>query len=74
VRSRGDSGEAVAAVGGVGFPLLCASGKQSRSSLRLSPMNLGSRAFYRHGDMGLLPTDLVVTLPFKTLTDLWRET
>jgi hypothetical protein len=40
----------------------------------LSPVNLGSCASYRHGGRGPLPTDLVVTPPFKALTDLWRET
>jgi hypothetical protein len=43
-------------------------GKQSRSSLRLSSMNLGSRASYRHDGRGSLPTDPVVTPPFKALT------
>jgi hypothetical protein len=55
-------------VKGVGFPPLHASGKRSHSSLRLSAMNLGSRASYRHDDRGPLPTDLMATLPFKTLT------
>jgi hypothetical protein len=71
VRSRGGSGEAVAAVGGVGFPPLRALGKQSRSSLFL---DLGPRASYSHGGRGPLPTDLVVMPLFKALTDLWRET
>jgi hypothetical protein len=39
---------------------------------RSNSVNLGSRDSYRHG--GPLPTDLVVTPPFKALTDLWRET
>jgi hypothetical protein len=52
----------------VNFPPLCASGKRSRSSLELSTMNLGSCASYRHGGRDPLPTDLVVTPPFKTLT------
>jgi hypothetical protein len=53
----------------VGFPPLRASGKRSRSSLRLSTVNLGSRAFfYRHDVRGPLTTDLVVTPPFKALT------
>jgi hypothetical protein len=30
-------------------------------------VNLGSRASYRHGDKGPLPTDLVVMSPIKTL-------
>jgi hypothetical protein len=33
-------------------------------------MNLSSRASYRHDDRGPLPTDLVITLPFKALMDL----
>jgi hypothetical protein len=52
----------------VGFLPLRASGKRSCSSLRLSTVNLGSRASYRHDDRGPLLTDLVVTPPFKTLT------
>jgi hypothetical protein len=55
-------------VKGVGFPALRASGKQTRSSLRVSPVNLGSRASYKHGGRDPLPTDPVVTPPFKTLT------
>jgi hypothetical protein len=51
----------------VGFPPLRASGKQSHSSLGLSTMNLDSRASYRHGGRGPLPTVLVVTPPFKAL-------
>jgi hypothetical protein len=75
VRSRGGSGEVVAAIGGVGFPPLRASGKWSRSSLLgQAPMNLGSRASYRHGGRSPLPTNLVATPPFKAPTDLWRET
>jgi hypothetical protein len=75
VRSRGGSGEAVAAVGGVGFPPLRASGKRSRSSLLVKPGDPRFACFfYRHGGRGPLPTDLVVTPPFKALTDLWRET
>jgi hypothetical protein len=53
---------------GVSFPPLRASGKRSRSSLRLSPVNLGSCASYRHSGRGPLPTDPVVTPPFKALT------
>jgi hypothetical protein len=52
----------------VGFPPLRASGKRSRSSVRLSMVKLGSRASYRYGGRGPLPTDLVVTPPFKALT------
>jgi hypothetical protein len=52
----------------VGFPPLRALGKRSRSSLGLSTMNLGSRASYEHGGRGPLPTDLMVTPPFKALT------
>jgi hypothetical protein len=37
------------------------------SLLVFSSVNLGSRAFYRHGDRGPLPTDLVVTPPIKAL-------
>jgi hypothetical protein len=36
--------------------------------LGLSMMNLDSCAFYRHDGRDPLPTDLVVTPPFKTLT------
>jgi hypothetical protein len=37
------------------------------------PVNLGSRASYRHDGRGPLSTDLVVMPPFKALTDLWRK-
>jgi hypothetical protein len=36
--------------------------------LGFSPVNLGSRASYSHGGRGSLPTDPVVTPPFKALT------
>jgi hypothetical protein len=52
----------------VDFPSLRASGKRSRSSLGLSTVNLGSRASYRHDGRGPLPTNLVLTPPFKALT------
>jgi hypothetical protein len=52
---------------GLGFPPLRASGKRSRSPLRLSTVNLNLRASYRHGGKDSLPTDSVVTPPFKTL-------
>jgi hypothetical protein len=51
----------------VGFPPLRTSGKWSRSSLRLNTLNLNSRASYRHGGRGSLPTDSVVTASFKAL-------
>jgi hypothetical protein len=35
--------------------------------LGLSPMNFGSRAYYRHDGRGSLPTDLVMMLLIKTL-------
>jgi hypothetical protein len=61
-------------VGGVGFSPLRASGKRLYFSLfRSSPVNLGSRASYRHGGSDPLPMDLVVTPSFKALTDLWSE-
>jgi hypothetical protein len=43
-------------------------GKRSHSSLRLSSVNLDSRVSYRHGGRGPLPTDPVITPPFKALT------
>jgi hypothetical protein len=52
----------------VGFPPLRASEKRTSLSLRLSPVNLGSRASYRHDGRDPLPTDLVVMPPFKALT------
>jgi hypothetical protein len=63
MRSRGGSGDCAK---GVDIPPLRDSGKQSRSSLLLSPVNLGSRASYRHDGRDPLPTDPVVTPPFKT--------
>jgi hypothetical protein len=38
------------------------------SLLGLIPVNLGSRASYRHDGRGPLPTNPVVTPPFKALT------
>jgi hypothetical protein len=40
---------------GVDFPPLRALEKRTRSSLRVKPANLGSRASYRHGGRGPLP-------------------
>jgi hypothetical protein len=37
------------------------------SLLGFSTVNLGSRASYKHGSRDLLPTDLVMTHPIKTL-------
>jgi hypothetical protein len=71
VRSRGGSGDCAK---GVGFPPLRASRKRSHSSLRLSTVNLCSRASYRHGGRDPLPTDLVVTPLLKTLTEETSET
>jgi hypothetical protein len=51
----------------MGFPPLRDSGNRIREFLRLSPMNLGSRASYRHSGRSPLPTDLVLTSPIKAL-------
>jgi hypothetical protein len=54
---------------GSGLPTAACLGETvSFVSLRLSPVNLGSRASYRHGGRGALPTDPVVTPSFKALT------
>jgi hypothetical protein len=42
--------------------------------LGFSPVNLGSRASYRHDGRGPLSTDPVVTPPFKALTGEAPET
>jgi hypothetical protein len=64
-RQRWGSGDCVK---GVSFSPLRASEKRFRSSLLLNPVNLGSRASYSHDGRGPLPTDPVVTPPFKILT------
>jgi hypothetical protein len=69
VRSRGGSGEAVATARKEWASHHCVpQGNGPVRLLGLSTMNLGSRASYRHGGRDPLPTDLVVTPPFKALT------
>jgi hypothetical protein len=53
---------------GSGLPTAACLRETDRSSLRVKPVNLGSRASYRHGGRGPLPMDPVVTPPFKALT------
>jgi hypothetical protein len=67
-RSRGDDGEAVVMVRKERtFHRYVPQGIGSVSLLGLSPVNLGSRASYRHDGRDPLPTDLVVTPSIKAL-------
>jgi hypothetical protein len=56
-------------VKGVSFPPLRASGNRTRESVRVlaRPMNLGSRAIYRHGGRGPLSMKYRETLLIKML-------
>jgi hypothetical protein len=74
VRSKGGSGEAVAGSEEWASHRCVPRGNSPVLLFRSSPVNLGSRASYRHGVRDPLPMDLVVTPLFKALTDLWRET
>jgi hypothetical protein len=59
---------AAAAEGSGAFHRYVPSGIGPVFTIRLSTVNLDSRASYMHGSRGPLPTDLVVTPPIKALS------